>query len=906
MPKAETPAAPVMNDMAPGVNMTASANRFTDEVRKQFDLPGRTKPQPQTMKQWAEEAQGVDVDELMARIDTAERPTATAPEQISLGAKMSELQDELDMLGDQYRDAAKKGVIPDELNDRMDSVRSRLQKTIEASETVGTETSRTFNARKALVKADYSVAGIIKKQVRELKKAGKKASPEDVAFAEAQANRIKELEDRLAALPQEKMGVGERRRAVRKATLEKEAESIINQIKALGVKQAPTPTMRGKQGGAINVGKLPQYMDLYAQYAANLAKRGYSTVDDIFADVIKVAKEAGHNLSKQELIDAMDGWYLKNSGKQLSAAQKADLKARAKLKKEIASGSTRAQEKATAKAQEKAAVTQQRTAEMEARQAAAQAKREAARAAQKAKSATKAEDIRKYRAEEAAKRKEASEIMANFRATGGTAKQVAADARKATQAEYNQVFGQLALDDAAIARLKAKKDDIDTLLKSGAYSSPWKYKKTSALSGERDLLQFQVDQAKAQVDRRVKELGKSNFEKGYEGVLSTLRGLKLGLDAGAVLRQGYDVLLQSPSAWAGGIKDGVQSMNKVRASALNKKLLESPVAIRAKKNGVPLDDIFEHGEETFGSGLLNLIPGHSALERFHVATQNGYRLRLYEKMEKIPGLTQDELKAGSDFIAAITGRSNMLPNPGKIANTVFTAPKMYAGQLEAMTSWLNPKYSPLAFTKQNRAVKRMVIKRTAARVGVLVAAKAAAEQFGWGMSLNPDDSDFLKLRKGDTVLEVAGGYTPYYRAFFSTVNNLVSPSRKNKGEILDTAFKEARKKIAPGISLLDSVASGENFVGEPMFADKEGNRTLTDFKSWMEAFGTITVNDLYDMNQGTIKKGYELAGIPTSGEAKNKFDSMGAVGKAGVAGAAFFGVGAQSYDKRTPKQKNSD
>jgi hypothetical protein len=347
-------------------------------------------------------------------------------------------------------------------------------------------------------------------------------------------------------------------------------------------------------------------------------------------------------------------------------------------------------------------------------------------------------------------------------------------------------------------------------------------------------------------------------------------------------------------------------MNKVRASALNKKLLESPVAIRAKKNGVPLDDIFEHGEETFGSGLLNLIPGHSALERFHVATQNGYRLRLYEKMEKIPGLTQAELKNGSDFIAAITGRSNLVKNPNPVVNTLFTAPKMYAGQLEAMTSWLNPKYSPLAFTKQNQAVKRMVLKRTAARVGVLVAAKAAAEQFGWEMSLNPDDTDFLKLRKGDTVLEVAGGYTPYYRAFFSTVNNIVSPSRKNKGEILDTAFKEARKKIAPGISLLDSVASGENFVGEPMFADKEGNRTLADFKSWMEAFGTITVNDLYDMNQGTIKKGYELAGIPTSGEAKNKFDSMGAVGKAGVAGAAFFGVGAQSYDKKMPKQKNSE
>jgi hypothetical protein len=282
------------------------------------------------------------------------------------------------------------------------------------------------------------------------------------------------------------------------------------------------------------------------------------------------------------------------------------------------------------------------------------------------------------------------------------------------------------------------------------------------------------------------------------------------------------------------------------------------------------------------------------------------RLRLYEKMEKIPGLTESELKAGSDFIAAMTGRSNLIKNPGGLVNTVFTAPKMYAGQAEAMTAWLNPKYSPLAFTKQNRAVKRMVLQRTAARVSVLVAAKAVAEQFGWEMSLNPDESDFLKLRKGDTVFEVAGGYTPYYRAFFATVNDLTSPSRKNKTPLPDTLMNEARKKLAPGVSLFGNIAAGENFVGEPVFADSEGNRTGKDFKSWLDALGTITINDLYDMNQGTIRKGYELAGIPTTGEAKNKFDSMDGIGKAGVAGAAFFGVGAQSYEKKAPRQKNSE
>jgi hypothetical protein len=285
------------------------------------------------------------------------------------------------------------------------------------------------------------------------------------------------------------------------------------------------------------------------------------------------------------------------------------------------------------------------------------------------------------------------------------------------------------------------------------------------------------------------------------------------------------------------------------------------------------------------SKILGIIPGHSALERFHVAAQSGMRLRLYESATKIPGLTAAERKSAADFIAAITGRSNLLPNPGVPAQLLLTAPKMYVGQAEAMTAWLRPKFSPLNILKQNRAVKRMVAKRTAARIAVLVGAKAVAEEYGWEMSLNPDDSDFLKLRKGDTVIEAAGGYTPYYRAIFSTLNNLASSSRKNSTPLDDTAMGELRKKFSPAVSAAFSVAEGKNFVGEPMFADKEGNRTLLDTKSWLETFGTITANDVYDMVEGS------------------KFKSMDNAGKVGVGTAAFFGVGAQSYDKRKPRQK---
>jgi hypothetical protein len=852
---------------APGVNMTASANRFTDEVRKQFDLPGRTKPEPQTMKQWAEEAQGVDVDDLMARIDTAERPTATAPEQIALGAKMSELQDELDMLGDQYRDAAKKGVIPDELNDRMDSVRSRLQKTIEASETVGTETSRTFNARKALVKADYSVAGIIKKQVRELKRAGKKVGTEDVAFAEAQANRIKELEDRLAALPQEKMGVGERRRSVRKATLEKEAESIINQIKALGEKKTPTPTMRGKQGGAINVGKLPQYVDLYAQYAANLAKRGYSTVDDIYAEIVKVAKEVGHSLSKQELIDAMDGWYLKNSGKKLASAQKDEIRARMNLKKEITSGSTRAQEKATAKAAEAENATKLREMGLEFQRMEANAKRKAAQLESEARRAAKAEDRARIAAEAKAMREEAARL-----------RQENAQKLRDFKAKINKAVKPLENDAAAIERLKARKDDLDAMLKSGDFWGTGKVKQTSNLTDQRDLIQFQVDQAKKQVDRRIEDMSKSKGQKAFEEVFNSLRGIKLGYDFGAIGRQGFDVFFQSPTSWAGGIKDGVQSMNKVKAATLNKKMLDSSIGLEAQRMGLNVDDVFNHGEELVSSKVMGILPGYSALERFHVATQNGMRLRLYETMTRVPGITDKEKKGAAMLINAMTGRGNWNV-ANKLTNTVLTAPKMYAGQAEMMTAWLNPTYNSSAITR------KALTKRNLGRIGALTGLAAIGKQYGWEMSLNPDDSDFLKLRKGDSIIEVAGGYTPYYRAFFKVLNDGISPSRKNSpdfGEAIGTVMKY---KINPGLTTPMAVLSGKDAVGQKRFRDAKGNWDLTDGKSYLETLGSISANDIRDMAYG------------------EKFTSLSKGEKAGIATMGLAGFGTQSYANKDPRKK---
>ena len=422
------------------------------------------------------------------------------------------------------------------------------------------------------------------------------------------------------------------------------------------------------------------------------------------------------------------------------------------------------------------------------------------------------------------------------------------------------------------------------------------------------MLEFQVARTKKQIDAKIDDMAKSNFSKGWEGTLSLLRGLKLGLDMGAVARQGYDVFLQSPTAWAGGIKDGIKSMNAQKAFKLNQELLNSKIGLQAAKDGVPLDDIFAHGEEGFGSKVLGMIPGHSALERFHVATQNGYRLRLYKKIAKdIPDLTDFERKSAANFIAAITGRSNKLKTTGNLANTVFTAPKMYAGQAEAMTAWLNlGEYSPLNFKLANRAAKKMVIKRSVARISALVMAKTVAEQFGWEMDLNPDNADFLKLRKGDTVIDIGGGYTSYYRALTSVMNSLASPSRKNKAEdVRNTVLNELGKKFSPGIGLGLNVIAGENFVGEPVFADKEGNRTLADFKSWLDALGTITVNDFYDMNQGTVNMGYEALGLPTTpADERAKFKSMDGVGKAGVGTAAFFGFGAQSYDKKGDKAKN--
>lgn len=890
-PPEVTPPAVAPTPKEPG-DLVATANKITSEIRQRVGLGDKAAVETKTLSDMAEEAKAIDGDALIK--DVNEKPrTLTDAEEIALGAKLSETSGAYDDALSNYDEAAKSGTLTRDIADRLETARANLEEVITAAEKGATEWGRSGVARQALIRSDYSTEGVLKRAIKQAEERGVPVDPETKAALEDSARRIKEQDARISDLEEQlkTTGVSDSeasparvRRAVKTKKLEDDYHSIISEIKK--VKEAPhkglTGRARSRRGGAIYVGKTPKLLALYGELGWNLAQRGAMKFADIWEQASQIAKDAGHKISKQEFIDAMDDARQKRLIQRSKSAAKTDLEARRSLNKEIEKGSTRGQEKAKARLQEAADKKVKADAEREATQKLIQAKREAEQAAKNAAKAEKAEEIAKWKAEEKAKRAAEQEARTQL---NKVKRQTAAEIRSEKGKMYEDLFGPYNRDEVALARMEGQIKDFNMMLESGDLYGTGKTKRTSTLQDMIDLKKFQRDKLRNEVDARINDLGKPGWKKLLEEGWNMTRGLKLGQDFGALGRQGYDVLLVHPKSWLKGLSEGIQSMSKLRADVLNRRVIESEAGLRWAKDGLALDKIGAHGEEGFASKLLNSTI-YAPFERFHVAFQNASRLSLAEYMAKAGNLTTAERESIASLINAMTGRGDWGKNLGKLGN-VFTAPKMYAGHAEVMTAWLNPKYSPFS-SKATPAVKAIVARRTLGRLAILGTLYEVAPQFGWTFSINPDDSDYLKLRKGDVVLDIGGGYTPYYRAVMSTLNDLSSGSRKHSTDALKTTERLAESKMAPGLSFLYGASKGKNIVGEPVFADKQGNRTFKDADSWMNTLGSVTANDIFDM----------LAHKDT------KYTGVNEAGKAALTGAASVGVGVQSYKYKGPKQGN--
>lgn len=178
--------------------------------------------------------------------------------------------------------------------------------------------------------------------------------------------------------------------------------------------------------------------------------------------------------------------------------------------------------------------------------------------------------------------------------------------------------------------------------------------------------------------------------------------------------------------------------------------------------------------------------------------------------------------------------------------------------------------NPVAMRNMPSEVRAKLIKDNVKFVAGVSTVLGMAGAAGVKVSLNPDDSDFLKMRVGNTRYDILAGLQQPLRSvlrMMKAINNYAN-GVNDSDTAGDIAGRFARSKLSPEASFVVDWFNEKDYLGRPFTMQKGITSRVTP----------LVMHDLYD--------------------------GMKDEGLLGVAKAspAFFGVGTQTY-KEEPKKK---
>lgn len=243
----------------------------------------------------------------------------------------------------------------------------------------------------------------------------------------------------------------------------------------------------------------------------------------------------------------------------------------------------------------------------------------------------------------------------------------------------------------------------------------------------------------------------------------------------------------------------------------------------------------ENHRKNFVYNIPYLSAPLRASERAAAAWTNYARFELYLKGVKAlenQGKTRINNKKAYEQMAARimtdTGRGKipLLPEISrsegeskvkKILGTIMYGPRLVSSIIRR----LNPLYyfNP----KVDKTVRMEAAKDLLGYVSAQVILGIAASQLGYTISLDPDDSDFLRLRKGKDVIDVTGGESTAVRTAFRLIKAVLlraDPTVNKEDADKYSAFAEQsfstfwRNKLSPTYGYMVDFFTGKNSIGE--------------------------------------------------------------------------------------------
>lgn len=755
---------------------------------------------------------------------------------------------------------------------RLSDIERHLDNNDTALDLAGREWSMAGQARKAMIRKDYSLAEMVRRYKVET---GKEATPEVRAKIEEQARQIKDLQAKVDAHEAEKARQAEEeavnrakedikreQRRAKRATTRDEIDKEWTVLKT-EIKVALKDIGKVKASGLAGLDPEGKIASAVGKMVRNRVKAGVNTIDGLVDEVHSVIKDYVADLTKRDVRDLISG-YGKTAEMNQSpeAKQLRELRQQMRLisaiedaesgEKPAKSGLQREPEGAKARLLRRQLLDELKKQGIRAPLAPKQGPRLGEGVGPK--EGPRLGDKLGPSLREGHGPKEGPSLGPKQGPTDWLP-----GAKKAIETRINEIQERISNNDFA------SRPKLDRTL-------------------DREGLRLKAQLEKVKQDYEVLKY-KNSLTRGQRvkntvvDVLNVPRSLKSSVDLSAP-RQTAMWLVSHPVEGAKlFFGKQLRAMRQVNYDDYAQQLKSDPDFTLMQNSGLSLSTAPKFNaklsarEEAFMSKLAGKIPGVSHSERAYTTFIDTARVSWFKQLKaqtedaaKGKPITPEQYQAIAKFVNIGTGRGDLgrgtLNSISPVLNSLFFAPRYAASKIQV--------FDPRVYARLPAGARKTAVRQAVQYFGT-VASVALMLKYGMNQNVgtNPDDSDFGKLVVGNTHYDLTNGQGSYFTfaaRLFKNAQNKIEGKKDEWGKgAWDNVTRFLRYKLAPIPAAAVSTWEGKNAVGEKTSAGKEGLDLITP----------LFLNDLYEAYskegaQGVLKSSPGFVGVGVQNYSPNQ------------------------------------
>ena len=350
-------------------------------------------------------------------------------------------------------------------------------------------------------------------------------------------------------------------------------------------------------------------------------------------------------------------------------------------------------------------------------------------------------------------------------------------------------------------------------------------KEIKELEKEREALY----QAKAKLHKAIYKMRGFRYNLPVK-IINVMRAFRLWGDSW-LGRQGIKRLLSNPIQTLGVFFQSFPStFSDMRFLNLMEKMKKDRDYERMEEVGVyfmDIDQTFEQQQEGFGSNWADKIPWIRASNRNMVGGLNMLRYTMMKDfMVKNPDASQEVLIVYAKHVNEATGRGNSktLNKIGSKISNFLLAPRFVLSQIQTLFDVKNmyapdPVTGKINYLKPNKTLMKEIGGQWARTWISMYGIVQSMALLGWELERDPEESDFLKFRKDDVVIDfMFGGKASILKLIFY-IGEIALATRgigelEGREQLRQSFLNWASYKGNTWISTAHELVTGKNIIGQ--------------------------------------------------------------------------------------------